>query len=95
MVGVATQTCVCALRIVLDDAISSYKDPLDELNMISREDRCLQDTLVLVYKCVNGLMHTYVSSRFMERNSKYDGRCERKESEVFFIKSKKIKWFSS
>ena len=39
--------------------------------------RRLQNVLVLVYKCVNGLMPTYLSSNFVERNSGYDLRCKR------------------
>lgn len=41
------------------------------------EDRRLQDVLVLVYKCVNGLMPTYLSSIFVEGNSGYDLRGKR------------------
>ena len=41
------------------------------------EDRRLQNVLVLVYKCVNGLMPTYLSSSFLERNSGYDLRGKR------------------
>ena len=41
------------------------------------EDRRLQNVLVLVYKCVNGLMPTYLSSSFVERNSGHDLRGKR------------------
>ena len=41
------------------------------------EDRHLQNVLVLVYKCVSGLMATYLSSSFVERNSGYDLRVKR------------------
>ena len=34
--------------------------------------------LLLVYKCVNGLMPTYLSSYFMERNTRYGLRGIRK-----------------
>ena len=39
--------------------------------------RRLQNVLVLVYKCVNGLILTYLSSNFVERNSGYDLSCKR------------------
>ena len=35
------------LQFVLDDRLSSYKDLLKELSMTSREDRLLQDMLIL------------------------------------------------
>ena len=40
--------------------------------MTSLEDRRLQDIFVLVYKCVKGLIATYLSSLFMERNLVFD-----------------------
>ena len=49
-----------------------------KLGMTSLEDRHLQDMLVLVDKCANGLTPSYLSSRLIERTSDYGLRVGQK-----------------
>ena len=61
------------IKLLPNDAFFKYTTGSHYGGQIRR----LQNVLVLVYKCVNGLMPTYLSSNFVERNSGYDLRCKR------------------
>ena len=63
-----------ALRFVLDDYASDYYDLLKKADVPGMKIMALRFLVVEVYKCINGLNHTYLNDLFIVKKCKYDLR---------------------
>ena len=66
------------LRVIFNDSGSPYDVLLKKMNMKSLKTRRLQDIIITVFKCLNNMAPSYLSSRFKIRNNSYNLRGVRK-----------------